>query len=234
MSSKDAQKEPPPLAGPPPKKKAGRKKATQDGDAVERRRTQLRLAQRAYRERKESTIAELEKKSANLERALSEVYGIFNEYHQDALASGASAGATRGLVQDLDSVKKRFDTAVQAAGVSISPSGPTQYDARQGSVATGADASDNLVPVGSSRTALDAGLRVQPGNMLGYQFDSDPTTGNLLSMSAVQQQDRHLSQRHQQPLPTQAQSHVRPMPSIRWRGPVEDLLLSCFSHHRAC
>ncbi|MCJ1379126.1 hypothetical protein MMC17_002226 [Xylographa soralifera] len=59
----------------------------QDQSAVERRRTQIRLAQRAYRERKETTISDLEQRVAQLQQTVSDMNQVFLDFNDKALSS---------------------------------------------------------------------------------------------------------------------------------------------------
>ncbi|MCJ1388570.1 hypothetical protein MMC18_001417 [Xylographa bjoerkii] len=59
----------------------------QDQSAVERRRTQIRLAQRAYRERKETTISALEQRVAQLQQTVSDMNQAFLDYNNKTLSS---------------------------------------------------------------------------------------------------------------------------------------------------
>ncbi|KAL2116033.1 hypothetical protein VTJ04DRAFT_10288 [Mycothermus thermophilus] len=61
---------------------------TKDETAAERRRTQIRLAQRAYRDRKEQTIQNLENKVKTLASANEEMSNAFMQLHDFALRSG--------------------------------------------------------------------------------------------------------------------------------------------------
>ena len=60
----------------------------QVADLEQRRRTQIRLAQRAYRQRKETTIAGLNKRVASLEQTIDDMNKIFLDFNDRAIASG--------------------------------------------------------------------------------------------------------------------------------------------------
>jgi len=71
------------------KKQRGRPRLdTQDETAADRRRTQIRLAQRAYRHRKETTISALKKRVSELERTIEKMNKSFLEFHDNAINSG--------------------------------------------------------------------------------------------------------------------------------------------------
>lgn len=61
---------------------------TKDETAADRRRTQIRLAQRAYRNRKETTIVELEKKVQELRGTNEEMSNIFMSLYDFAIKKG--------------------------------------------------------------------------------------------------------------------------------------------------
>ncbi|MCJ1479628.1 hypothetical protein MMC13_008314 [Lambiella insularis] len=90
------------------KGKRGRPRVdAQDLSAVERRRTQIRLAQRAYRERKEITISALETRVAHLQQTVNKMNQTFLDYNDKAVASGIiSRNLTLG--EDLKFATQRF------------------------------------------------------------------------------------------------------------------------------
>ncbi|KAF2139813.1 uncharacterized protein K452DRAFT_56344 [Aplosporella prunicola CBS 121167] len=70
------------------KKQRGRPKVdTQDETAADRRRTQIRLAQRAYRQRKETTITTLQKQVGQLQSIIESMSSSFLRFNEHALAS---------------------------------------------------------------------------------------------------------------------------------------------------
>ncbi|MCJ1436239.1 hypothetical protein MMC27_005617 [Xylographa pallens] len=79
----------------------------QDQSAVERRRTQIRLAQRAYRERKETTISDLEQRVAELQQTVSGMNQAFLDYNDKALSSGI-ANWNPELGEQLKSTMQQF------------------------------------------------------------------------------------------------------------------------------
>lgn len=60
---------------------------------IQRRRTQIRLAQRAYRQRKETTISGLNGRVASLEKTVDDMHKAFLEFNERAIASGIQKGA---------------------------------------------------------------------------------------------------------------------------------------------
>ncbi|KAF2637430.1 hypothetical protein P280DRAFT_103389 [Massarina eburnea CBS 473.64] len=71
------------------KKARGRPRVdTQDETAADRRRTQIRLAQRAYRQRKETTISSLQDKNSRLQSIIEQMNKNFLQFNDAALKSG--------------------------------------------------------------------------------------------------------------------------------------------------
>lgn len=72
-----------------PKKQRGRPRLdTQDETAADRRRTQIRLAQRAYRHRKETTISGLKNKVAALHDTIDQMNKTFLDLHDNMVDAG--------------------------------------------------------------------------------------------------------------------------------------------------
>ncbi|KAI9749113.1 MAG: hypothetical protein M4579_006993, partial [Chaenotheca gracillima] len=86
----------------------------QDENAVDRRRTQIRLAQRAYRQRKETTISSLKKRVALLENALKDAGESFFDFNDSALQSGVVARDSQ-LADRLQSLNDTFRALTKAA-----------------------------------------------------------------------------------------------------------------------
>ncbi|MCJ1349302.1 hypothetical protein MMC31_007538 [Peltigera leucophlebia] len=73
----------------------------------QRRRTQIRLAQRAYRQRKETTISALNKKVAALESTIERMHESFLEFNDKAIASNIGRWEP-SLAEDLKATMGRF------------------------------------------------------------------------------------------------------------------------------
>ena len=73
----------------------------------QRRRTQIRLAQRAYRQRKETTISALNKKVAALESTIEKMHDSFLEFNDKAIASNIDRWEP-SLAEDLKATMGRF------------------------------------------------------------------------------------------------------------------------------
>ena len=81
-------------------------------DTSQRRRTQIRLAQRAYRQRKETNIIELNDQVAHLERTIGEMNQTISSFEESALASGMEE-MSPVLAQDLRAIVTRFSDIAQ-------------------------------------------------------------------------------------------------------------------------
>lgn len=89
-------------------KKQGRPRAgPKDETAIDRRRTQIRLAQRAYRQRKESTIDELR----NQVNELSAKADAMNKELRDFVNRAVSRDVPRDLISSLEDIMSRFESA---------------------------------------------------------------------------------------------------------------------------
>ncbi|KAK3401727.1 hypothetical protein B0T20DRAFT_121591 [Sordaria brevicollis] len=86
-----------------------------DETAADRRRTQIRLAQRAYRNRKETAIQTLEKQVKNLQKVNREMSNAFMKFHDFAVASGLLDSSSE-LGRRLLATKERFINISQAGG----------------------------------------------------------------------------------------------------------------------
>ena len=77
-------------------------------DLIQRRRTQIRLAQRAYRQRKETTISGLNGRVASLEKTIEDMHKTFLEFNDRAIAAGIQKGAP-ALAGQLRSTAERLN-----------------------------------------------------------------------------------------------------------------------------
>ncbi|KAK3503899.1 hypothetical protein B0T13DRAFT_392729 [Neurospora crassa] len=106
-----------------------------DQTAADRRRTQIRLAQRAYRNRKETTIQTLEKQVETLQQLNREMSNAFMEFHDFAVASGLLDNSTE-LGRQLLATRKRFITITQAGGDDVDANDHHEEGRRRGSTST--------------------------------------------------------------------------------------------------
>jgi hypothetical protein len=99
------------------KKQRGRPRLdTQDETAADRRRTQIRLAQRAYRHRKETTISALKKRVSELERTIEKMNKSFLQFHDNAIDSGLVLSKP-SLAQQLKATTEQFVSLAKIASI---------------------------------------------------------------------------------------------------------------------
>jgi hypothetical protein len=96
----------------------------QDETAADRRRTQIRLAQRAYRLRKETTIASLKGQVASLQATIEEMNRTFLSFNDSAVASGILHMSPE-LARELKIATEQF---IHLAKSASSPSGDEHSD----------------------------------------------------------------------------------------------------------
>ncbi|KAF2182523.1 hypothetical protein K469DRAFT_224161 [Zopfia rhizophila CBS 207.26] len=82
----------------------------------ERRRTQIRLAQRAYRQRKETTISSLKQQNAQLQSIIEQMNKCFLRFNDSALKSGLLQ-LNPELARELKGITENFVTLVKTAVV---------------------------------------------------------------------------------------------------------------------
>ncbi|KAK7555580.1 hypothetical protein IWX47DRAFT_781911, partial [Phyllosticta citricarpa] len=99
------------------KKQRGRPKVdTQDETAADRRRTQIRLAQRAYRQRKEMTINSLQHQVEHLQSVIDGMHNSFLHFNDQVRASDI-ASLRPDLASDLQQTREALNQLVQTAKV---------------------------------------------------------------------------------------------------------------------
>ncbi|KAF3934164.1 hypothetical protein ABW20_dc0103398 [Dactylellina cionopaga] len=103
------------------KKHRGRPRLdNRDETAAERRRTQIRLAQRAYRQRKETTIASLKTRVEDLETTIETMLNTFFEIHDSAIehklveAHPQFGQTLRGATEKILALSKEIGTSATA------------------------------------------------------------------------------------------------------------------------
>ncbi|KAF2743056.1 hypothetical protein M011DRAFT_411476 [Sporormia fimetaria CBS 119925] len=100
------------------KKSRGRPRVeNEDATAADRRRTQIRLAQRAYRQRKESTIVSLQEQTTRLQNIIQQMTTSFDAFSTSAIRAGI-ADIYPSLAQELRQLADKFSSFKQSAEVS--------------------------------------------------------------------------------------------------------------------
>ena len=151
---------------------------------IQRRRTQIRLAQRAYRQRKETTISGLNNRVASLEKTIEDMQKTFLEFNDIALASGIQKGAP-ALAGHLKSTVERLSE--------LAKSSTEESDVEEDENDPGRSAQ----PIAAQSRGGRQGP--EPVSMLGYQAtfgeeedEEDEDAGEIAAPSARVLLDNHL------------------------------------------
>lgn len=111
------------------KKARGRPRvATQDATAADRRRTQIRLAQRAYRQRKETTIASLKNQNSQLCSVIEQMNTTFSRLTESVVKSGLLQ-LNSELAQEFQNVTYTISSLVKTASKSEDKGNDEQMEA---------------------------------------------------------------------------------------------------------
>ncbi|OKL58522.1 hypothetical protein UA08_06247 [Talaromyces atroroseus] len=115
------------------KRKRGRPRVLgKDENAAERRRTQIRLAQRAYRSRKEATITVLSERLAEMDVAIQEMSKSFGSFRDELIGSG--------LLLQHHKMQQSLQRLVEKSDALVSLSSGSASNSSKSSSATDADA----------------------------------------------------------------------------------------------
>ena len=187
---------------------------TTDETATERRRTQIRLAQRAYRERKETTISALNKRVVKLETIIADMNSNFSDFESKARQSGVlDSGLTTQLSQAVDTM-----TDLVSKGVKESPEpedGERVISPTEKVLSAREVPNVHRRPTGSTTTP-------EPASVWGYEINHDiSTTYDEATVPSEGQQSGNLSNYDwttadsMQNLLTEAPTH--PAPAFGWQ-----------------
>ena len=172
------------------KRQRGRPRViSQDETAADRRRTQIRLAQRAYRLRKETTIDALKKRVADLEDHIGQMAHSFQQFSDNTMDSGALAMHPR-LAQQLGEMTEQFSILARIA----SPGSDSDEKATGETIRTDDVHKEDPMPVAGSTDSpyfvrQDAGSRIW--NSL---FWKDPVSEDVItSQTQHLQYESHVS-----------------------------------------
>lgn len=105
-------------------------------DALQRRRTQIRLAQRAYRERKEAAINSLETRVAELEQVVGKMNRAFTDYADTTIATGITNYKPQ-FGRNLQVTMEAFERLLREAKIGV-------HDGDDGSPVKGAKMRDDM------------------------------------------------------------------------------------------
>lgn len=93
---------------------------TQDETAADRRRTQIRLAQRAYRHRKETTISALKKQVDSLQSAIEQMNTTFTQLYDNLITTGVTS-THQSLSSQLLAASETFSALTKSSAVDSDP-----------------------------------------------------------------------------------------------------------------
>lgn len=127
-------------------------------DLIQRRRTQIRLAQRAYRQRKETTISGLNSRVTSLEKTIEDMHKTFLEFNDRAITSGIQKGAP-ALAGYLKSTAERLSE--------LAKSSAEESEIEEDENDPGRSVQPMAAQARSRRQGRDLGP--EPASMLGYQ-----------------------------------------------------------------
>ncbi|CAI6339731.1 unnamed protein product [Periconia digitata] len=178
------------------KKARGRPRVdTQDATAADRRRTQIRLAQRAYRQRKETTIASLQEKNARLQAIITQMNKLVTEF-DTAAAKSSVLQLDTNLTTHLKQITGHFAALVKSASENSVDGDDDMAESMIDATTNGQDAPESrsqeqqhvLPAQPNSENRMDIGW--------GYSTemaDAVPRSGNWESTQAVHRSDKEFS-----------------------------------------
>lgn len=123
----------------------------------ERRRTQIRLAQRAYRQRKEATIAELSQKVIDLERTIGEMNQIVADFKETANASGLHE-IEPNLAETLQAVALRFNNIASSTAASPGDCTPAKAPNLSARTYSAGETREIMVPANATESPNDGSV----------------------------------------------------------------------------
>jgi len=169
------------------------RKEPADAEAVEKRRTQLRVAQRAFRKRRETTIDELREQVASLHQRNDDLLATLRGFAERAVQSGLSEESSIDLLGILIKYSALRDADADVVHY-VSP--PTQDKSQRDNGMTREILSQARVTQSSITDAREASCTVSPlndsealssGINNGYQLfgpDPDTTTTRTIDRNA--------------------------------------------------
>ncbi|KAF7197782.1 hypothetical protein HII31_00871 [Pseudocercospora fuligena] len=170
-------------------KKRGRPRVEkQDESAADRRRTQIRMAQRAYRQRKESTLEEFRKRVSDLQNTIE----LMNKAFLDCRNRLAIAGLPEAQLRDVEEVALQYESFMKFTR-NPDASSPSELGerARQGPIASthGSDsvhvsAEPKNVPSWIDQQALSYTPRQVELSDMGMGYTMELQDGDAMDVSA--------------------------------------------------
>lgn len=163
------------------KKQRGRPRLdTQDETAADRRRTQIRLAQRAYRHRKETTISALKKKVGDLEGTILTMNNAYTELHDNLIDTGLF-NSRPSLSQQLRATAEQFATLAKLATDSDNEDDDQQANGRHRSNSADIDPEHDPSST-NTRKGSNMSSHESTGEMPGYDLVYSKDSGNEMDV----------------------------------------------------
>ncbi|KAG4441685.1 hypothetical protein IFR05_002819 [Cadophora sp. M221] len=168
------------------KKARGRPRVdTKDETAADRRRTQIRMAQRAYRHRKETTITSLEKQVQDLRGTNEEMSNIFISLYDFAVGKGLLQREPE-FGQQLQSTTERFLALAKASANEEGHDETHGEDEKQADSQPGRRTKGSKEPPKKRQDDLDAHAADPVNPWGGYTMSKDDTPDDDLTMDFPQ------------------------------------------------
>ncbi|KAL1958974.1 hypothetical protein VTO42DRAFT_3527 [Malbranchea cinnamomea] len=165
-----------------PSKKRGRPRVeTADETASERRRTQIRLAQRAYRLRKETALSSLHQRVAELEKTVEDMSKTFLALNDEVMNSGLLASHSE-LARQFRRAAKRFLSLAKVANHDSAHADNDSPGPEENSSSTASETQQNS----STSFQTQFGLNQSRGTESSFGIDGYDLS-NLLSSATARQ-----------------------------------------------
>ena len=157
----------------------------------QRRRTQIRLAQRAYRQRKETTISGLNRRVSVLEHTIEDMNKTFIDFKDKAVGAGIEAGQP-ALAEELrltaDRLTELARSSIHDTDLEEDEAGPTQSIETSGSRKV--EQADVVQQAARSRRPRREGVvdPREPASMWGYSttFEQEEDDGEIAQLNPIQ------------------------------------------------
>lgn len=200
------------------KRQRGRPRVdTRDETAADRRRTQIRLAQRAYRQRKETTISALKKRVQDLERNIEQISSSFLSFNDQLLDSGL-INNRHDLTRRLQVVTEQF---VELSKLSTHESDQESESAAQCDLTRETGSGRNSISEPHSRIEMDTNTFGSKRNSMSANIPNYHMLMHGGNSSRIQSVS---PQTVQQSLPPQMQQ--APIPQRQQRPQEEEMYFS--------
>ncbi|KAI9805987.1 MAG: hypothetical protein M1825_000601 [Sarcosagium campestre] len=163
----------------------------QDQSAIDRRRTQIRLAQRAYRNRKEETIASLQGRVSDLQKNLEEMKACFIAFKDFATDSGI-ADSMPAVSTVLEQSTERYMSLYNGAS---RDGGPFDDEVEVADAVVVSPTKKRSPRSSKANSSGSNATRASETQVWGYQIDPSPSRDDatISAVAAVHQRDQAAS-----------------------------------------